>query len=180
MARTPTTADIVLHPVRLRIIQALLGGRERTTAQIASELGDVSAATLYRHVATLAEAGILDVVEEQRVRGAVERTYALHAQAAHLRAEDVAAMTPEEHKVAFIAFLAGVLAGFERYLDAGDVDLARDGVGYRHLALWLTDDELQDLLRDVGDVVRDRLGYGPGDGRVRRVLSTVLIPDRAE
>jgi DNA-binding transcriptional ArsR family regulator len=180
MARTPSTADIVLHPVRLRIIQSLLGGRERTTAQIASELGDVSAATLYRHVATLAEAGILAVVEEQRVRGAVERTYALHARAADLQAEDVAAMTPEEHKVAFIAFLAGVLAGFERYLDAGNVDLARDGVGYRHLALWLTDGELQDLLREVGDVVRGRLGNGPGEGRVRRLLSTVLIPDREE
>jgi hypothetical protein len=89
-------------------------------------------------------------------------------------------MTPEEHKVAFIAFLAGVLASFERYLDAGDVDLARDGVGYRHLALWLTDDELQDLLRDVGEVLRDRLGNGPGDGRVRRLFSMVLIPDREE
>lgn len=178
MARPQSTADIVLHPVRLRIIQALLGGRERTTAQIAAELGDVSTATLYRHVATLAEAGILDVVGEQRVRGAVERTYALRAKAAELQAEDVAGMSPEEHRVAFIAFLAGVLAGFERYLETGDIDLARDGVGYRHLALWLTDEELQGLLRDVRDVVRDRLGNGPGDGRVRRVLSTVLIPDR--
>ncbi|MDI3329782.1 MAG: helix-turn-helix domain-containing protein [Micrococcus sp.] len=180
MARTPSTADVVLHPVRLRIIQALLGGRERTTAQIAAELGDVSAATLYRHVATLADAGILDVVDEQRVRGAVERTYALHAAAADLQAEDVAAMTPEEHKVAFIAFLAGVLAGFERYIDSGDVDLDRDGVGYRHLALWLTDDELRDLLREVGDLVRDRLEYGPGTGRVRRLVSTVLVPGRGE
>ncbi|QCU79186.1 ArsR family transcriptional regulator [Citricoccus sp. SGAir0253] len=180
MAGTPRTADVVLHPVRLRIIQSLLGGRELTTAQIAAELDDVSTATLYRHVATLAEAGILEVVDEQRVRGAVERTYGLHAPAADLSADEVAGMSPEEHRVAFVAFLAGLLSSFERYLERPDVDLARDGVGYRHLALWLTDAELGELLAEVGDLVRARAGNGPGEGRVRRLLSAVLVPGGEE
>lgn len=177
MPRSGTTADLVLHPVRLRVIQTLLGGRELTTAQIAAEMSDVSTATLYRHIAALADAGILDVTGEQRIRGAVERTFGLHANASEITPADLAAMTAEEHKHAFAAFVAGLLATFDRYVDKGDVDLVRDGVGYRHNALWLTDEELRDTLSATREVFAKVAANGPGGGRKRRMMSTVVIPD---
>ncbi|GAT70736.1 regulatory protein arsr [Planomonospora sphaerica] len=171
-----TTADLLLHPVRLRIVQALLGDRRMTTAALAAELSDVSTATLYRHVALLADAGVLETVGEQRVRGAVERTYALHLAAAQVADEDLAAMSPEDHRRAFMAFVAGLLAGYDRYLDRGDVDLRRDGVGYRQTALWLSDDEFAAFAADLRAVFQARAGNGPGGGRTRRVVTTVLMP----
>ncbi|MBG0832457.1 helix-turn-helix domain-containing protein [Planomonospora sp. ID67723] len=171
-----TTVDLLLHPVRLRIVQALLGDRRMTTAALAAELSDVSTATLYRHVGTLTEAGVLEVVEEQRVRGAVERTYALRLPAAQIAEEDLAAMSPEDHRRAFMAFTAGLLADFDRYTGRGDVDLRRDGVGYRQAALWLSDEELAEFAADLRRVVEARLGHGPAEGRVRRLLTTVLMP----
>src|ERR1700689_4133268 len=71
------SADLLLHPVRLRIVKAFLGDRALTTAQLAAELDDVPAGSLYRHIALLTKAGVLQVVAERRVRGAVERTYAM-------------------------------------------------------------------------------------------------------
>ena len=68
------SADLLLHPVRLRIVQAFLGDRALTTAQLAAELGDVPHASLYRHVSLLAKAGVLHVVAERRVRAVVEHT----------------------------------------------------------------------------------------------------------
>jgi predicted DNA-binding transcriptional regulator YafY len=65
--------DLLLHPVRLRLGQAFLGGRELTIARLAAELADVSAAQLYRHISLLPDADVLNVVGERRVRGAVER-----------------------------------------------------------------------------------------------------------
>jgi DNA-binding transcriptional ArsR family regulator len=74
-----STADLVLHPVRLRILQAFLGGRHLTTGDLARELPDVAQAGLYRHVSRLAKGGVLEVVGERQARGAVERTYALRS-----------------------------------------------------------------------------------------------------
>lgn len=175
--RTPkSTADLVLHPVRLRIIQALLGDRRLTTAQIAEELRDVSTATLYRQVAALVEGGVLEVAEERRVRGAVERTYRLHVEAAQVTLEDLARMTPEEHKQAFASFVAGLLADFDAYADRGDIDFVRDRVGYRQTALWLTDDELDNVLAQTRALHEPYLSRGPGDGRVRRVIASFVLP----
>ena len=109
-----SSADLLLHPVRLRIVQAFLGERPLTTSQLAAELSDVPAGSLYRHVALLTKAGVLQVVAERRIRGATERTYMLRVHAAQIAPDEVAAMTPEQHMQAFMAFVAGLLADAER------------------------------------------------------------------
>jgi predicted DNA-binding transcriptional regulator YafY len=171
-----TSAELLLHPVRLRIVQAFLGDRALTTAQLARELGDVPTGSLYRHVALLARAGVLQVVAQRRVRGAVERTYTMRLAAAQVSAADAAAMTPEQHRQAFMAFLAGLLAEFDRYIDSGAPDLARDRAGYRMAAVWVTDEELAALISELVAVIGPRLANPPAGGRRRRLLAGVLLP----
>jgi hypothetical protein len=170
------TADLLLHPVRLRIVQTFLGDRALTTAHLRDELPDIPLATLYRQMSTLVDAGILVVVAERPVRGTVERTYRLQPSAANVGPDEARAMTTEEHRRAFATFVAGLLADFDRYLQRDDVDLARDLVGYRQAALYLSDGELTDLLADLRAVIAPRLAHTPGPLRARRVLTTVLLP----
>lgn len=169
--------ELLLHPVRLRVVQAFLGGRLLTTADLAAELPDVPTASLYRNVALLAEAGVLAVAEERRVRGAVERRYGLVESAASVDAEAAAQMSVERHRQAFTTFVLGLLGTFTRYLERDDVDLGRDLVGYRQVAMHLTDEELTALLDDLRAVVAPRLALPPSPERRRRVLTTVLLPD---
>ena len=176
MATPLTPTDVVLHPVRLRVVQAFLGDRELTTGDLRTELDDVPTATLYRQVAAMVDGGVLEVVGERRVRGAVERTYRLRAGAAYVDAEGAAAMSPDDHRRGFLTFVAGLLADFDRYLADGDPDLARDLVGYRQNALWLTEAELADLVAELQAVVRPRLDLEPDGERTRRLFSTVLMP----
>ncbi|HEY1639533.1 MAG TPA: helix-turn-helix domain-containing protein [Streptosporangiaceae bacterium] len=170
------SADLLLHPVRLRIVKAFLGDRALTTAQLAAELDDVPAGSLYRHIALLADSGVLQVVAERRVRGAVERTYTLRLLAAQVLPNEAEAMTADEHAEAFMAFIAGIMSDFDRYLAKGEPDPMRDGVAYRTAAMWLTDEEFREFGREVVKVVAPLLANPPGPGRKRRLLYTVLLP----
>jgi hypothetical protein len=170
------SADLLLHPVRLRIVKAFLGDRALTTTQLAAELADVPAGSIYRHVALLAKAGALQVVAERRVRGAVERTYSLRLLAAQIQPAEVAAMTPDEHAHAFMAYTAGLLADFDRYLAGADFDPIRDGAGYRVAAMWLTDAEYAEFARELVAVFQPRLASPPGKGRRRRMVYSVALP----
>ena len=169
------TADLLLHPVRLRIVQAFLGDRALTTADLRGELPDVPPATLYRHVGVLAEAGVLTVVGERRVRGAAERSYRLVTEAASV---DAAAMSVDEHRRAFATFVAALLADFDRYADAAagpGLDPAADGVGYRQVALWLDDEEFTGLVTELRAVLTARLGHEPDGARRRPIVSQLFL-----
>ena len=167
---------MLLHPVRLRIVQAFLGDRALTTSQLSAELSDVPAASLYRHVATLVRAGVLQVVAERRVRGAIERTYVLRLAAATIRPDEIEAMTPEEHRQTFMAFVAGVQAAADRYFARPDYNFFKDKVDYRLVGMWLDDAEYNDLLADLVKALAPRLANAPQKGRRRRILGYVLLP----
>jgi Helix-turn-helix domain len=170
------SADLLLHPVRLRIVQAFLGERALTTTELRAELPDVPAGSLYRHVARLVEGGVLGVVSERRVRGAVERTYVLRASRARIGVEEIASMSREEHRQAFLAFVAGLIGDFDRYLARETIDPLRDGASYNLAAMWLDDAELAELARELAIVLQPRVANEPGPGRQRRILATVLLP----
>ncbi|MDQ7909333.1 helix-turn-helix domain-containing protein [Phytohabitans sp. ZYX-F-186] len=168
--------DLLMHPVRLRIIQALLDRRPSTTTQLRARLPDIPPATMYRHIAALTTAGVLEILDERRIRGAVERTYRLRWDRTELDPTERAAMTADDHRRAFTAFTGGLLADFDRYLTRGPADPTTDGITYRQAALWLTDTELAELLTELRSAITARTRNDPGQDRTRRMISVVVIP----
>ncbi len=171
-----SSADLLLHPVRLRVLQAFLGDRALTTSQLSAELADIPPASLYRHVARLVDADVLQVVAERRVRGAVERTYVLRLPAARVQPDEIAKMSAEDHRQMFMAFAAGLLAAYDRYLARGDIDLLRDGVSYAIEALWLDDAEYAEMMREIYTALMPRRANARKKGRKRRMIASVLLP----
>jgi hypothetical protein len=170
------TADLLLHPLRLRIVQAFLGDRALTTSDLSAELSDVPAASLYRHVARLVAAGVLQVVAERRVRGALERTYVLRLAAARIGLDEIAGMSADDLRQMFTAFTAGLLADFDRYLQRETLDLARDGMAFGIEGLWLDDAEFRDMMLGLYQVLQPLRANAPRQGRRRRLLASVLLP----
>jgi DNA-binding transcriptional ArsR family regulator len=169
-------SELLVHPVRLRIVHAVSGDRTLTTSQLCARMPDVSKATMYRHVDLLAEAGVLEVEGEQRVRGAVERRYRLHRERAVIDAETAASATPEDYRRGFAAGMAALLAEFETYLSREGADPVADLVGIRQHALWLSRDELTDLIGEMRAAIVPRMENGPEGGRARYLLSPILFP----
>jgi DNA-binding transcriptional ArsR family regulator len=170
------TLKLLAHPVRVRIVNALRGDRILTTAELSARLPDVSKATVYRHVDVLAEAGVLEIAEEQRVRGAVERHYRLRRERATIDPDAAKKMTAEDHRQAFASAVAALVAEFHAYLDRDDADPVTDLVGYRQHAVWLDHDELAAMIGELRAAIAPRLANGPRSGRARYLLSPVLFP----
>jgi DNA-binding transcriptional ArsR family regulator len=170
------TLELLLHPVRVRILHAMSGGLTRTTSELRARLPDVSKATVYRHVSLLAEAGVLEVVSEQRVHGAVERRYRLHRPLAVIDADAAASMTLDEHRNAFAAAMAALVAEFNTYLDRANADPTEDKVGYRQIPLWLSKDEIAELISEVQGTVIAKMDNQPTSGRRLYLVSPILFP----
>jgi DNA-binding transcriptional ArsR family regulator len=170
------TVELLLHPVRLRIVHALSGGRTLTTTQLRARVPDVSKATVYRQVSLLAEGGILEVAGEERVGGTVERRYRLCPARAVIDAEAAAAASLEDYRRAFAVAMAALLGEFNAYLDRCQADPASDAVGFRQHALWLSPNERDELIEEMRRAIVPRLKNQPMPGRRQHLLSPILFP----
>lgn len=172
-----STVNLVLHPIRMRILLAL-AGHEMTAGQLGQVLADVPPATLYRHIKQLVDHGILIVASENPVRGTVERVYTLDADQANLPPEELAQLDVESHMRLFVGFIASLLSDYARYLESQPkIDLVADGVGYRKTIMHLSPAELLEMSRDLNQALQPYLSKPPSPGRQARLFSTVLMPD---
>jgi DNA-binding transcriptional ArsR family regulator len=170
------TLDLLLHPVRLRIVYALSGGRVRTTADLCASLPDVPKTSVYRHVGLLAEAGVLEVADEQRVRGAVERHYRLRRDRTVIDPDAGASMSLDDHRHGFAAAMAALHAEFNAYLDRPGADPFADQISYRQGILWLSEDEITEMAGEVRAIFAARAGNEPAPGRRPRLMSLIEFP----
>lgn len=168
--------ELLAHPVRLRIVHAMNGGRELTTADLCVRLPDTSKAMVYRHVELLANEGILEVASERRVRGAVERRYRLRRDRVAVDTDAVATLTPDDHRRVFATSMAVLVAEFNAYLDRENADPVADLVGYRQHAVWLTREELAAMIVELRRVLLPVLANEPAPDRAQYLLSPVLFP----
>jgi DNA-binding transcriptional ArsR family regulator len=168
--------DLLLHPVRLRVVHAFAGGRALTTADLAEHLPDVPKTTLYRQVGILTAAGLLEVIGEQRVHGAVERTYRLDRARTRVSPQEAAAMTLDDHRHGFTAAMGALLADFSAYLDRPDADPIADMVGYVQVPLWLSAEEIAAMVEQVRAILVSHMDNTPEPGRRLYLLSPILFP----
>jgi len=69
-------AGALLHPLRIEVLKKL--AEPRSCPELAKELGETSQ-KIYYHVKTLESAGLIEKVEERRVRGIMEGLYRARA-----------------------------------------------------------------------------------------------------
>lgn len=173
-----TVLDVLLHPIRMRIVRAFAGEAELTVRDLAKNLDDVPQATLYRHLNRLTEVGVLTVTSETPVRGALERAYRIDPAAVTVPAEDIGAIDPETHQKYFSVFVASLLEDFGRYARSGDVDVLRDDVHYLQVPILATPGEFASFMKELAALVKKFAGHKPSKRRIRRTVSIVTLPEK--
>jgi DNA-binding transcriptional ArsR family regulator len=175
----PTTkADLMFHPVRLRIITTIANQR-MTASELANALPDVPQTTLYRHLNLLTEGGVLQVVEENPIRGTVERVYAAAIRPS-LRDSDLQGMTKEDYEQVFTMFLSLLMGDAMHYLDSKEegeeINPLADGVEVSKVQLHLSDEEYNIMKQEIIDIMLATADNPPSPERKRWVFSVQFIP----
>ena len=172
--------EVLLHPVRLRIIHALSATPEVSITELTERMPEVSKSTLYRHVAVLLDAGFIEIQSERRIRGAVERTYRLRRDRPTMSTHDATSMSLDEYRQSFAAALMTLLAEFNAYLDRPGAHPTADNVAYRQGTLWATPDELNNLTGKMLVLLAPSLDNEPTTGRRPYLISPIVFPTDAQ
>ncbi len=171
--------ELILHPVRFRILQTIDGGA-LTTQQIADEMIDVPKSSIYRQLKLLLDGEMIEIAETKIVNGIQEKTYRL-AQKPYLSAGDMALLSGEEHIHFFTIYIMNVLREFADYVqrseaETGNIDMLSDRVGYTEAVVYATKAELDVLQSELNAAVMKLAGNESGNGRSRHKFAIITHP----
>ena len=177
----PRYVKAMSHPLRVRIL-AMLDERKASPNQLAGWLG-ASLGTVAYHVRTLEQLGLIELVDETRVRGAVEHHY--RARARPVVSADGWAAAPPIAKQAAVGSTLDVIAEYARQsaasggFDREDAQLRRqliklDARGFAALSKAV--DKLFEQIGKIEDAAADRIAKDPhADDIVEAGLGVMLF-----
>lgn len=160
---------VIMNPSRQRVIQLLIRRGTATASQMLEELQDIPQASLYRHLRILLEANCITVVEENKIRGTIEKTYGLVK-------EPIAEDHKEELSGLIHATLLSLMGSFTHYFEDEEADPIRDLLSLSTSTLLLSDDELRELLEEMGQIINRVVDNKPSKDRKERRLTFILSP----
>jgi len=167
-----TTKDInevILNPVRLRIIQALAASKTLTATELCEKISDVPRTTIYRHISILLEYSILTVISEKKIRGSLERTLALNIE------EITKHNTVENADQNALAFLINRYARFHNYFSGESPDPGKDKIFLNNTVMMMDDDEFDRFLLELREILI-KYSFETANGRRARDISIISSP----
>lgn len=165
--------DVMLNPIRLRIFQELAARERMTAAELCEKLTDVPRTTLYRHINVLLENDILTVVSEKKVRGSLERTFALNIEV--LKKQN----RIENASQQIFAFLMNRYTRYHNYFQGENPDTGRDRIFYSVVLMMLNDSEFDQFLTELSGLIT-RYSFEVAEGRKARDICVMSVPVERE
>lgn len=161
--------EIMLNPVRMRIIQEIATRQTMTANEISEKISDIPRTTLYRHIKLLIDYDLLVVVSERKVRGSIERTLALNTP------KLINQNTVENAADNAFGFLMSSYAKFHAYFNGENPDPAKDKIFLNNTVLMMSDAEFDQFLEDLRQLlVRNQ--FDVAENRKARDLSIISAP----
>ena len=170
------TLDYISNPLTCRLLVQIDKRGQATAKELAAICPDIPQTSLYRYLSRMLSDGALKVVQERRVRGMIERVFAvnvaLEIEEKDLAGDDVAA----RYFSLFTRFSLGLVREFLEYTEQDGIDVANDGSGFWLTPLCLDDAELDDLATQMQALVNQHLAKEPREGRKWRNVAVVVTP----
>lgn len=176
MAEKAEKADLITHPARARIMTAMMG-RRLTTTQLSRLLPDVPLPSLYRHLRTLVEGGVIEAVGEARINGAPNKVYAVVPGGGRIDRREVQPATVAGHLRYFATFLNGLEQIFRTHLAAGGVAGPEAPLHSLMEPLYMSMEEYHRFCEGLQAFLQPWRENPPGDDRQRVVFAHVILPD---
>lgn len=173
---TDKIMECITNPVKCKLLLEIYAQKQTTAKHLSDVLSDIPQATLYRNLKKMLSDGILKVVEETQVRGTVERTYApafdMNSDFEAILAENSGTL----YMQVFLRYLIGFAKQFREYCKSPDIDIKKDMSGFSLSHLYLSDQELTELMKSISDVVKRAEKNEPKAGRKLRTLGVIITP----
>ncbi len=175
---TDKIMECITNPVKCKLLLEIYSQERATAKHLSDVLSDIPQATLYRNLKKMLNDGLIKVVEKKQVRGTVENTYAL---ALNLNSEFEAILAENSgplYMQLFMQYFLGFAKQFREYCKSPNIDIKKDMSGFSLSHLYLSDEELIELMKNISNIIKTVEKNEPKTERKLRTLGIIVTPPK--
>ncbi|MFQ6391187.1 transcriptional regulator [Priestia aryabhattai] len=178
-----TKVEILMHPVRIKICQALMRNRENglTPLEMVKILKDVPQATLYRHLQIMFDSGIVCVIKEKKVKSVSEKYYAINEEEAKIDGSEWRELSSKE-KLDYISYYQlSLMTQYQSYLKKlGEQNSQEDGATFSVVELQIDEEHFTQFQNELNELMT-KYYHNQSKGNEKeapiRTIAITIIPE---
>ncbi len=167
------------NPYKCEILVTIQQQGRTTAKQVMEQCKNIPQATLYRYLKAMEKDGIIQVLEEKRVRGVVEKVY---GPGEILKGDEIQKAlennSGEVYMLLLLQYMHSIVSEFYEYTKQENIDLQKDGSGFSIGPIYGNDEEIMEAMQEISVIVERLRNNGPGEGRKMRSIGLILTPPK--
>lgn len=166
------------NPVKCKLLLEIYKSGRATAKQLSEKYYDIPQATLYRYLKRMTDEGILKIVEENQIRGTIEKTYALAVQLNDEIKGSMDTNLGDALMLMFMDYMMGFMKQFQDYCKRPDIDIKNDMPCFSLAPIYATNEELGAAMMDFGKTIQVLLANQPSPARKLRTIGIMVTPPK--
>ncbi|SHH46254.1 helix-turn-helix domain-containing protein [Clostridium intestinale] len=168
--------ECITHPIKCKLLLELYSSGKATAKQLAEIYNDIPQATLYRYLKRMTNDGILKVVEENQVRGTIEKTYGVAINLDSNGQDMIGENSGDAYMQMFMQYVFGFVKRFQDYCKNPNIDILKDRSGFSLAPIYATDEELESAMVEYSKIIQPLYKNRPTADRKSRTLGLIISP----
>lgn len=168
--------ECITHPIKCKLLLELYSSGKATAKQLAEIYNDIPQATLYRYLKRMTNDGILKVVEENQVRGTIEKTYGVAINLDSNGQDLIGENSGDAYMQMFMQYVFGFVKRFQDYCKNPNIDILKDRSGFSLAPIYATDEELESAMVEYAKIIQPLYKNRPTPDRKSRTLGLIISP----
>lgn len=173
---TDKIMECITNPVKCKLLLEIYSQGQTTAKQLSDTFSDIPQATLYRNLKKMLSDGILKVIEENQIRGTVEKTYALAFNLNNNFETILAENSGTLYMQVFMQYFLGFAKQFQEYCKSPNINIKEDMSGFSLSHIYLSDEELTELMKGISQIIHAAEKNEPKTERKLRTIGLIVSP----
>ena len=158
--------NLLMNPVRIMIMQYLTTHKTATASEIIGSLNNVSRATVYNHIKILEENNLICVVQENQVRGTLEKTFSIKKTVEHSQSD----------YSMVINYLLNLMVDFQQYYDHTKKLMDEEMLFIDRSVMYLDDENYKNFFKEYTQLCKKYFDYECVENKKVRTISLISSP----
>lgn len=168
----------ITNPIKCKLLIEINSRKTATAKNLCETYPDIPQATLYRYLNKMLKEEIIKVVEENQIRGTVEKVYSLNFDFKKELQENTANFTGKTYMQLFMQYVLGLLNEFREYTSQSDIDIANDGSGFTLYPVYLSTAEVHELAQKFSDLLQPYREHKNNNERNLHSIAFIVTPPK--